>query len=341
MVYMTEGPKKNIEDLVGSFEPPVLIISTLVGRGIVSIGAAVAEKLQPHYTVYHCAIEDFLPPSALNEDVKRYRFISNNYPVLLNIVYRFPLIYYRKYVREKLLRGIKLIPLKEKIENLKIKTVICCSHRPAFWTSSLKRKTGMQFKIWGLLSEFGRNLGWKYIFWDQMSGYLSPVPPDTFDYNFPPAFQFFEINLPVRNVYLALKKSRGDHNKVLLVCGFWGQGPIIQMVSSLRKNFPRLEVLVVCGDNKALFEQAKAALSGDSNVRVFGPVPSLAPMLSECACLITKPGISTIMEGWESGRKMFLLKGMPVAEDNNARYAVKNFRAEWYSLDAFQKWFKE
>jgi UDP-N-acetylglucosamine:LPS N-acetylglucosamine transferase len=332
--------KKNIEELADQFESPILVLSTVVGKGIVSVGDAVTERLRQRYTVHHAAIEDFLPPAALNEDMERYKLISNHVPFLLTIVYRFPFIYYRKYVREKLSKKIKLIKLKEKIDELGIKTVICCSHRPAFWTSSLKRKTRMPFKIWGLLSEFGRNLGWKYIYWDQMSGYLSPVPQETFDYRFPPDFRFFEINLPVKNEYLVLNSVRGDCRKVLLVCGFWGQGPIAQIVSMLRKSFPELEILTVCGENERVLKTLNRKFSLDKKVRIFGAVSSLAPLLSECASLITKPGISTILEGGASGRKMFLLKGMPVAEDNNLRYAIKNFGAEWFSLETFRKWYQ-
>ncbi len=332
--------KKNIDELADQFEPPILVLSTIVGKGIVSVGDAVTERLRQRYTVHHAAIEDFLPPAALNEDMVRYKLISNYFPFLLTIVYRFPLMYYRKYVREDLSQKIKLIKLKEKIEELGIKTVICCSHRPAFWTSSLKKKTRMPFKIWGLLSEFGRNLGWKYIYWDQISGYLSPVPRETFDYRFPPDFRFFEINLPVKNEYLALKAVRGMRQKVLLVCGFWGQGPIVEMVSMFRKSIPALEIITVCGENERARKALQCKFSLDKKVRIFGTVPSLAPLLSECASLITKPGISTILEGWASGRKMFLLKGMPVAEDNNLRYAIKNFGAEWFSLETFRQWYQ-
>jgi len=37
-------------------------------------------------------------------------------------------------------------------------------------------------------------------------------------------------------------------------------------------------------------------------------------------------------------RKIFLLEGMPVAEDNNARYAIRNFNAEWFSIKRFKEW---
>ena len=174
-----------------------------------------------------------------------------------------------------------------------------------------------------------------------MRGYLSPVPRETFDYRFPKNFQFYDIELPVKQDYRALRTISGNKNKLLLVCGYWGQGPMVHMARSLRKKFPNLELLIVCGDNAALESEVKAAFCNDSGLRVFGAVPSLAPLLAECACMITKPGISTLLEGHAAGRKLFLLKGMPVAEDNNAGYALAHFNAEWFSLSALRNWLQK
>jgi hypothetical protein len=69
-------------------------------------------------------------------------------------------------------------------------------------------------------------------------------------------------------------------------------------------------------------------------------VESLVPLLKECASVITKPGISTLLEAHAAHRKIFLLKGMPVAEDNNAEHAVRHFGAEWYNRDGFVRWLR-
>ena len=131
-----------------------------------------------------------------------------------------------------------------------------------------------------------------------------------------------------------------DHVEPARAVG-WGQGPVVPITQSLRNNFPGLEVMVVCGDNAALLSDVGAAFSQDTHVQVFGAVPTLTPLLAECACMITKPGISTILEGHAANRKLFLLKGMPVAEDNNARYAISHFNAEWFSISALRTWLQK
>jgi len=329
----------NIEDLLEHFEPPILIISTLVGRGMYYLGEAIRDRFKDKSNVYHFPIEDFLPADALNEDLKRYKKISTYFPFLLYLIYKIPIFYYRKYLREKLSSQTRLSGLKTKIELLKIKTVICISHRPAFWVSSLKQKEKMTFKLCGVLGEYGRTLGWKYIFWEELNYFLSPVDKGLLDYSFPLDLNFFKINLPARKEFYNLANIKGDRNAVLLVAGFWGQGPLFKILRLFKKELPQLTVYVVCGENAKLHDRISTFFKSVHNIKVYGVVDSLLPLMLPCASVITKPGISTILEAHAAARKIFLLKGMPVAEDNNARYAIAHFGAELFSIQSFKKWY--
>ena len=52
--------------------------------------------------------------------------------------------------------------------------------------------------IWGVGVEFGKNIGWRYQFWDQIEGLLSPVSRQTTGIELPSNVRFLEIELPVR-----------------------------------------------------------------------------------------------------------------------------------------------
>src|SRR4051812_25438948 len=199
----------DIEAIASRLSPPVLIVSTVVGRGMYSIGEAFLERFGASADVEHIAIEDYLPANAVEEDLRRYKFISNRLPVLLNIAYRFPLIYYRKYLRETSPRASDLDALKHRIETMNPTTVLCISHRPAFWVSSLKKRHGMNFQLWGVLGEFGNTLGWRYLFWDQVDGFLSPIARQELTYAFAPSLCFSRIELPVARAYYALAARPG------------------------------------------------------------------------------------------------------------------------------------
>ena len=316
----------------------MLIVSTVVGRGMHYIGEAIKERFQDQFKIYHSSIEEFLPPAALAEDYKRYYIISNHFPFLLNLVYKIPIFYYRKYLKEMLFARADLGMLQRRIEELNIKTVICVSHRPAFWVSALKRRKKASFRVWGVHGEFGRNLGWEHIFWNEMDGFLIPVDMWMKNAAFYSRLKVFKINLPARLSYYEIAESKADKNKVLLVCGFWGQGPIIKILKLLLKEIPQIKIYAVCGENTKVYYDARTYFKDTPAVEVYGVVDSLAPFLKDCASIITKPGISTIIESHAAQRKMFLLKGMPVAEDNNAHFAIKHFGAEWFEIKKFKDW---
>ncbi len=334
--------QNDLTAILNGFEAPILIVSTIAGRGVYSIGEALKERFTEDKDVYHIPIEEMLPHNALKEDYLRYNFISNNLPFLLNLVYRVPIFYYRKLFREKYLKTTDLNRIKEKIDTLGIKTVICASHRPAFWLSCLKSQKHMNFKLWGMLSEFGRSLGWKYIFWESLDGYFSPVERQILDFQFPDKLRYVKIELPCKREYYSLAQKKGDKNKILFVAGYWGQIFIrncSRILGDLLKGSPSMQIFVVCGKNEKLYMALSNQFSGSSQLKIYGEVSSLINLMQECASIITKPGISTLLEAHAAGRKIFLLKGMPVAEDNNARYAMKYYGAKWFSVVSFKKWY--
>src|SRR5262245_21759230 len=107
---------------------PLLVLSTAVGRGMFSIGEALLERAAGAGRVDHRPIEDFLPRAGLREDVERSRAISSRFPVLLNIAYRFPLIYKRKLLRERHLRATDLGQLQGFLAQGGYRAVLAVSH---------------------------------------------------------------------------------------------------------------------------------------------------------------------------------------------------------------------
>jgi UDP-N-acetylglucosamine:LPS N-acetylglucosamine transferase len=101
-----------------------------------------------------------------------------------------------------------------------------------------------------------------------------------------------------------------------------------------------LKIHVVCGENEAVLQKLNEEFGNEARVRVYGKVESLAPLMELCGSVITKPGISTLLEAQAAARKIFLLPGMPVAEDNNARFARKEFQAVDFTTDAFGEWYR-
>ena len=338
---MPAAARSRISEVAGSFESPVLIVSTKVGRGAYVLGEAIQEQLADLPEVHHKAIEDLVSQAIIDEDVKRYRLISTHAPWLLNLIYKVPVFYYRKYLREKYFGRADLSKLRDTVQSLKPRTVLCVSHRPAFWISALKRRDGWNFGIWGVGVEFGKNLGWRYQFWDQIDGLLSPVSRQATGVELPAGVRFVEIELPVRSGFRELAQNPASPDAVLLLCGAWGQGPLLRIAELLANAVPTLKIHALCGDNSKLYDAIARRFKNQPRVCAYRTIPTLHPLLKICASVVTKPGLSTILETHAAGRKIFLLKGMPVAEDNNARYAVEQMGAERFTLDGFLRWHSE
>jgi hypothetical protein len=329
----------DLETLGDRLEPPVMIVSTIVGRGMFTLGEAMRERLPDPTAVEHVAVENHLPGGAVGEDLRRYRWISNRMPFLLKLIYTLPFLYYRKYLREALFDWSDLAPLRNKLRSARPRTVLCISHRPAFWVSNVKRRENLDFRLWGLLGEYGNTLGWKYLFWREIDGFLSPLDRGELDYPFAEGMKFETIDLPARRAYHQLADRPGSKHCVLVVCGFWGQGPILRLAERLLTADDSLRIHVVCGANGTAYEKTRRAFQHRPNVRVHGAVGSLVDLMAEAGCVITKPGISTILEARAAGRKLFLVKGIPVSENrHNAGFARTHFGAEWFTVEGFRRW---
>jgi hypothetical protein len=323
-----------------SLKRPVLILSSRAGRGNISIADAIYEHFDSPVDVQHRSIEDFLPPGIVHEDLIRYKLISNFFPLALTAIYTLPIFYYRKLLREQI-QTTRLDALSGFIEGHRIATVVCISHRQAFWTTVLKRNASLDVAIYGVLNEFGPSLGWRYIFWDKMDGFVSPLPASALQTIVPAGVPFKCLPLPARASFRALSVNKAPRESCLVVGGFWGQGRMMQALRLITLSFGELHLHVVCGDNKRLERKVRRRYGHRPGVSVYGLVDSIEPLLAQCGCVVTKPGMATILEAHAAGRKIFLFGGLPVAEAHNARYAIEHFNAEWLSVAAFHRWLRD
>jgi len=324
---------------LAALEFPVMVLSTRAGSGMVSIGDAITDRLKERGPVYHYRIEDLLPPRIVEEDLARYRLICERFPFLLEIIYRVPFFYYRKYMRVRLSSECPSLALRDKLSELKIATLIAVSHRPAFWASAVKYKCGIKFYLCNILAEFGVNLGWKYLFWEAVDALCGPLRSAEIPLYIRKKVPVKYMDLPVKAEFTMIRETPGDPDKVLIAGGAWALGDIEGALQILVRDFPDLKINVACADNGRLYNNLRNRFGLD-RVNVYAQMESLAPLMEECGSVIAKPGIATIMECVAAGRKLFLLKGLPVSEDNNAGYAIKHLGAEEFSRENFASWRK-
>jgi glycosyltransferase involved in cell wall biosynthesis len=325
-----------MDTLLETLERPIIIVSSRVGRGNWSVGEAIKQKYFAAQDVKHIIIENDLPSTVVSEDLRRYSFLVQYMPFVFHLIYRIPFFYWRKFVREKYFIKRDLKKLRDKIAYLGAKTVICVSHRPAFWMTVLKKNDDLKISLVGILTEFGWSYGWQYLFWEHMDGFISPVERHHIAFDFPQRCFFMHTMIPAHAEFDELSQHKADMNKILIVGGIIQQRRICDIIENIIEALPQVTLYVMCRENKILYESLSRRYGYLGNVKLLREIRSIVQYVKECSIVITKPGMSTLLELHAAQRKIFLFRGIPVSEDHNAQFAIDNFNAEWFSIEALK-----
>jgi hypothetical protein len=333
----TPPPPLTFQDLAHQVEFPALILSSHAGGGNHTVGQAIHVCLGRHGTSRHRSIEELLPPRLVDRHFHRYRALCFRAPWLLRAIDRFPLNYAFDYWVEAWAKSADLTALVHEIKGSRCGTVICTNHRACFWISAIKHRGLARAPLWAVLTDYHMNVGWRYLFQPEIQRVLGPIDVHAILPQYRPVYS--RIQLPLDQELGPEERSLASASRVLICGGAWGLGAIHQAVAALSGAMPELELYVICGDNRGLFRGLFQQHGRAARIHLYPTVDSLRPFLGLCGSVITKPGGATITEAHRAGRKLFLLGGLPVTEEANARYAQRHFGASRFSPDAFRAWY--
>ena len=114
----------------------------------------------------------------------------------------------------------------------------------------------------------------------------------------------------------ALKKKLGLQQgvrTVLIATGSFGMGPIEELTRLLKS----YQLLIVCGNNRALYERLKPLAQG--NVLVLGLVDNMDELMAVADVMVTKPGGLSISEALVKKLPMLFFSAIPGQESNNIK----------------------
>lgn len=100
---------------------------------------------------------------------------------------------------------------------------------------------------------------------------------------------------------------------VLVATGSFGIGPIAELLDQLAG----VQVMVVCGHNKTLYENLRGRES--EQVKILGLVNNMDELMAAADAMVTKPGGLSISEALVSGLPMIFFSAIPGQETNNIR----------------------
>lgn len=139
------------------------------------------------------------------------------------------------------------------------------------------------------------------------------------------------FGIPISSRFLDCKASDeipNDKDVILITSGSMGFGQLKDVVLTMLKEIPDTYLVVVCGNNKTVYEE----LSQIDNplLIVKGFVHNMNEIMKASTLVITKPGGVTTTEVVELRKPLILMMPIPGVEDYNARF----FEEHHMSLNA-------
>lgn len=122
----------------------------------------------------------------------------------------------------------------------------------------------------------------------------------------------------------AIRKKIGlNENRltVLLTSGSFGIGPTEKVLNSFSQFKDQIQVIVVCGQNKVLFETLSKQIFSFP-VKTLGFVDNMHELMSVSDLLIAKPGGATTCESLIKGLPMIMTSPIPGQEEENAKWLL-------------------
>jgi len=116
---------------------------------------------------------------------------------------------------------------------------------------------------------------------------------------------------------------------IFLMSGGYGVGPIEEMLLELNKCASNIQVIVVCGHNKEVYEDVKALQEKlKYPVVLFGFTDKVAELMAVSDLMITKAGGISSTEALNARLPMVLFASIPGQETWNERFLVSSGAAE-------------
>ncbi len=115
-----------------------------------------------------------------------------------------------------------------------------------------------------------------------------------------------------------------DRPTILLMGGAYGMGAISRVARTLSE-FPRpLQLLVVCGYDRRLYQSLQPLAGNTPNpLRLFGYTNEISSLMAISDLLITKAGGLTVSEALTAGLPMVIYRPIPGQEEENTRILLR------------------
>ncbi|MBF0593778.1 MAG: hypothetical protein HQL22_02285 [Candidatus Omnitrophica bacterium] len=296
------------------------------------------------------AISKSLKKTLPDAEVQSINGFGYNYPLLENVVnaaymsiirhtpqvwdylYDNPRVVKRSANLRKFLYTSSHKKLEKLFKDFPADTVVCSQAFPCAMVADYKTKNRLNFTIIGVLTDWAPHSYWIN---DGVDYYIVPSQDtkDRFVKKGVPSEKILVFGIPIRSNFADRLDKRDMREKLglkaniptaLIMGGGQGLGPMKEAVKELMKMSSPLQMIVVAGSNRKLYQWLEKHASLAPNKCIYYDYASNIDELMEASDLIvTKPGGMTTSECLVKGLPMVIVSPLPGQEARNTDFLLE------------------
>lgn len=262
---------------------------------------------------------------------KTYLGIIKNRPEVWEYLYDNPKVIKRTHRLKDLIHKYNSGRLKKLIDEFLPDVIVCTQAFPCGMVADYKKSFACSIPLVGVLTDFAPHSYWIY---DEVNFYCVPSEYTARKLSLSGvSTQRIKVSgIPIDPAF-ALRQDRptiltqiGLDTKlptILVMGGGQGLGPIKEIVWQLNKIRASLQLIILAGTNKRLFNWLNSKLRYlKKKVLIYSYVDNVHTLMRSSDIVITKPGGLTSAEAMSQGLPIVIINPIPGQEVNNARFLL-------------------
>lgn len=265
---------------------------------------------------------------------KLYLGVIKRTPKIWEYLYDNPAVVEKTRNIKEMIHRFNAPKLKALFDKFQPQAVACSQAFPCGMAAYFKQAYNTELPLVGIVTDYTAHSYWVY---------------ENVDYYVVPSGNISrqlikkgvkEEKIKVLGIPIEPKFSRPQNNKeeikgrlglepeipiVLIMGGGQGLGPIGKIIKALDKLERPVQMAVVCGTNKKLYEKLSGKKDKFKNkVIILGFADNIEQLMDISELVITKPGGITTAEALAKGLPMVIVKPIPGQEESNTQYLLDN-----------------
>ncbi len=311
----------------------LLHISVYSGHHSAALAVEKALKLlEPDVEVLNVNAVHYTNPFVEKVLNRTYMGVIRNKPEVWEYLYDNPKVFRSISKLRDLIHRFNSGKLKTLLDEFRPDAIACTQAFPCGMVADYKNSFGLKVPLIGILTDCYPHSYWLF---DSVDYYIvnSEAATDRFVEHGIPREKIRTFGIPIDPKFAdtvdmdGVRAKMGIDKKipvVLIMGGGQGMGPIQEIVSSLNRINRPIQMIIVAGSNKRLFNWfERRRYNFRMKSFVYGYASNIDELMAVSTLIITKPGGLTISEALSKGLPIIIINPIPGQEAKNTEYLLR------------------